>query len=156
MILVPVALSWDSLFASTIIGFSGVDRSRRIGFAVAFGAFDAAASWMARYPAMLHGWFAWLISPHFSLFLWSYLIAIGCLPWIVHPRARRLALYSLPILLSLDNLASPTTNTCWLSLVAIGVTSTAMSAIGFALAGPLETSFEKVRSLHQATVRLPS
>jgi hypothetical protein len=83
-------------------------------------------------------------------------IAICCLPWIMRFSLCRRSLWSLPILLSLDNLYSPASAvSSFLGLLGLAISGTAMSLIGFTLARPLKALFEKLRDSHQPAMRLP-
>ena len=145
MLPVPVSLSWDSLFASFCLGFSKPDSSRRYYFSAALGAFDALASWSVVHSAFAVGWWPQFGIPKVFLFVWIFCVALCGIPAMIGTRFSRPCLYTLPILLCLDNLASPAaTQRSFLSALAIGVISAAMAALGFSLSSALKTPLEKL------------
>jgi hypothetical protein len=91
------ALGLDSFLACLVIGAYGVSRAQALGLAATFGACDAAASllgsiWPLQLPALV-AVSVYLVCP--------LLLVSAC-------RSRRILLFGLPVLLSLDNLCSMT------------------------------------------------
>src|SRR6516162_8867354 len=107
MLPVPVSLSWDSLFASYCLGFTKPSRSRRYYFCAALGTFDALASWSAVHSVFTVGWWPQFGAPRVLLFAWTLCVLLCGIPAMMGTRFSRPCLYILPILLCLDNLASP-------------------------------------------------
>jgi hypothetical protein len=155
MLPVPVSLSWDSLFASFFLGFSKPDRSHRYYFSAALGAFDALASWSAVHLAFTSPWWLHVGTHNAFLFAWILGVALCGILAMIGIGFRRPCQYALPILLCLDNLASPgASQPSFLSVLTVGLISAAMSALGFSLSLALKTPLKKFCCLLPPVVRL--
>jgi hypothetical protein len=140
MLPVPVSLSWDSFLVSFFLRSSEAGRSHRYCFSAALGIFDALASWSAVH-AFTNGW------PQLGarfLFAWIFCILLCGVLAVIRFRFSAACLYTLPVLLCLDNLASPAAQPSFLSALIVGATSAAMSALGFSVAGALKTPLRKL------------
>jgi putative Mn2+ efflux pump MntP len=134
-ILLLFALSLDSLIASVALGALRIEHKSQIRFSVAFGICDAVASFARCEIAPASGSAAWVASPAFRAAMVSYLIAVLVVCFFAAASSLRLPLlWSLPIALSLDNLAGPCLAPFSIASAALVALATAsMSIAGFRL-----------------------
>jgi hypothetical protein len=153
-ILVPFLLSLDSLFASLALGVFRVDRARQLRLALAFGICDAFASSLRSSLGPLTTKSFWLELPQVRLALGVYLLAVFFV-WIfrvTRPLGSRL-LWTIPILLSIDNLFGPgQVPFTFSSAILVAFASASMSLVGFGLATFLTDMAHHVTS-HWAFLR---
>jgi hypothetical protein len=133
MILLAFLLSVDSLLASSALCISRVGPGRQIKLAVAFGVSDGAAS-LIRGVLDLHGGnVSWANSHTFHLALVLYLLAVY-LAWLFEAGKTVGApfLWTIPVVLSIDNLFGPTVAPVSFGSIAVVVfASASMSLLGF-------------------------
>ena len=115
-----VGLGLDSFLACLAIGCYALSRRERLQFALAFGACDAAAAlagsvWPHRLPE----------PPTLAIYLICVLLLVSA------ARTSRTLLYSLPVLLSVDNLFSGVPASM---APALGASSAVMALLGLSLA----------------------
>jgi hypothetical protein len=115
-----VGLGCDSFLAGVAIGCYALSRRERFGFAIAFGACDAAAT------------FAGSLWPHRLAEPPALAIYLICV-WLLASAARthRVLLYCLPVLLSVDNLFGGVPASM---APALGGSSAAVALLGLSLA----------------------
>ena len=135
IILLPFLFSLDSLFASFVLGACRVERTRQMKLALAFGLCDGVASLIRGALGPAGGNVSWVTSPQFHVALSTYLIAVilvwffGAAKWFRSPM-----LWTVPVVLGLDNLAGPLVAPLSLASVTwIAVASVSMSLAGFRL-----------------------
>jgi hypothetical protein len=119
------ALGLDSFLACLVIGAYGVSRAEAFGLAATFGACDAAASlvgsiWPLQLPPLVA----------VGLYLMCPLLLVSA------ARSRRILLFGLPVLLSLDNLCSTTPAAM---APVLGAGSAAMALAGLRIANIVRT-----------------
>jgi hypothetical protein len=135
IIFLPLVLSLDSFFASFVLGAFRIERNRQIKLAVTFGICDGVAS-------LIRGVFdfstrnvSWITSHQFHVTICAYLIAVFlvCLFEAVKPLGSTL-LWTVPVILSIDNLVGPSAAPTSLGFVALAaLVSVSMSLAGLRL-----------------------
>jgi hypothetical protein len=134
LIYLPILLSLDSLVAALALSVFRIERKRQIHLAIAFGVCDGLAS-LIRSLIAPQGNVGWLDSPILHRAVGGYL-ALVCVVW-VFAAARPLTsslLWTVPVVLSLDNLIGPGVEALSLgSVAAVAVGSAALSLLGFRL-----------------------
>lgn len=144
MVPIPLVLSWDSLFASGLLGFSQCDSKRRLRLAGAFGVADAVASMLAPSPIIAHPVGDWLLPFPFVL-VSAYLAAMLVILYSIRSKRIRGLVYLVPILLSLDNLLTPQIGSpSVLAILVLGIISAAMSLTGFAAASFIKKAVRRI------------
>jgi hypothetical protein len=138
-ILLPFLFSLDSLFASFVLGGSrAVERSRQMKLALAFGVCDGAASLVRGAVGPQTGAASWLASRPFHIAFVTYLIVVF-LVWFLETAGplRSPLLWTLPVVLALDNLAGPGVPFSVSSAGLVILASASMSLAGFQLGSVL-------------------
>jgi hypothetical protein len=134
-VLLPFLLSLDSLFASLALAVFRVDRTRQVRLALAFGICDAFASLLRSSLGPPTTKSFWLESPQFRVALGVYLLAVFSV-WIfrvTRPFGSQL-LWTIPVLLSIDNLLGPGQEPFTASsAILVAFASASMSLVGFGL-----------------------
>jgi hypothetical protein len=136
-----VLLSLDSLFASLVLGVFRVERARQMKLALAFGACDGTASYLGGALGPPGARISWLASHHFRLVVGMYLAAVVA-AWLFRATKRigSPLLWTVPVILSIDNLLTPAFAPMTLSSVILtALASASMSLIGFKLGTFLAT-----------------
>jgi hypothetical protein len=135
IIFLPFLLSLDSLFASFALCASRVERSRQMKLAVTFGICDGVASLIRGTFDLSTGSVSWVTSHQFHVAVGTYLIAVF-LVWLFEaakPFGSPL-LWTVPVVLSIDNLVGPSVEPISLgSVTLVVVASASMSFVGFRL-----------------------
>ena len=134
-IVLPVLFSLDSIFASFVLGSSRtIERSRHIKLALAFGVCDGVASFVRGAFGPRTGVVSWVASRPFHFAFVTYLIVV-LLVWILETAGplRSPLLWTLPVVLALDNLAGPGLPFSMGSASLVVLASSSMSLAGFRL-----------------------
>jgi hypothetical protein len=135
IIFLAFVLSLDSFFASFALGAFRIERSRQIKLAVTFGICDGVASLIRGAVDFPIRNVSWLTSHQFHVTICAYLIAVFlvCLFEAVKPFGRTL-LWTVPVILSIDNLVGPNAAPTSLGFVALAaLVSASMSFAGLRL-----------------------
>lgn len=119
-LLAIAGLGIDSFFACLVIGACGLSRHEVLGWGLAFGACDAAASLLGA---------IWPLQISHAAALGIYSLCLLLLLWAA--RDRRVLLYGLPVVLSFDNLSGGTPA---LMAPALGAGSAVMAVWGLSVA----------------------
>jgi hypothetical protein len=135
----PVFLSLDSLLASFVLGSFGLEPARRSRLVVAFGLCDAVASLIGATLAPAHLALDWAASRDLQAILGIYLVAAFLLiAFHSASRCRLPFLWTIPLVLSLDNLAVPAASTVSAAgILWTALASSSTSLLGFSLAAVL-------------------
>jgi hypothetical protein len=153
-VLLLFLFSVDSLFASLALGVSRVARARQLTLALAFGVGDALASLLRSVLAPPTIDSSWLTTPQFRLAAGIYLLAVFAV-WLFRatkPIGSPL-LWTVPIVLSIDNLLGPGLQPfAASSVILVAFASTSMSLVGFRL-GALLRDFPRYITSHRAFLR---
>jgi hypothetical protein len=140
--LLPFVLSLDSLFASFALCAFRVERSRQLKLAVAFGICDGLATLIRGAFDLPGGNVSWVTSHQFHVTVGAYLVAVllVLLFEATKPFGTRL-LWTVPVVLSIDNLVGPSfTPTSFGFVTLVVFASASMSLVGFRL-GTLLSGF---------------
>lgn len=126
-------LSLDSLFASLLLGVSRVEPARQRKLVLAFGACDGIASFIGGTLGPPGAHISWFASHQFHVVVGVYLAAVF-LTWVLNATKSigSPLLWTIPVILSIDNLVAPAAVPVTLpAVVIIALASASMSLIGF-------------------------
>jgi len=134
-ILLPFLLSIDSLLASLALCIARVEPRRQIKLAIAFGACDGAASLIRCLFNVTAGNVPLVNSHWFQLGMGLYLLAVYLVCLFKAAIAFRSPfMWTVPLVLSIDNLAGPQISPVSAGSVAlVALASASMSLVGFRL-----------------------
>ena len=147
-------LSFDSFFGSFALGLSGIRRSRRLRFALAFGVCDGLASAARNLitPAILKS-FTFEALNAVAL---VYVLVILLYSWRQErlERPGPLLPWTLPVVMSLDNLLNPVSPSASLWLIlAVAAASASASLLGFHVANAINQLWKRTVPALYKTLR---
>jgi hypothetical protein len=151
-----MALSWDSLIASCLLGISHSDSSRQLRLATSFGVADGVASMLAASPIIAHSLPSWLRLTDPSIVVWVYLAVVLALPYFAQSNRSPGFVYVVPLLFSLDNLLTPQVDASALTVLTLGISSALASLLGFAAARIIKKAAYKAFGSRERALELPS
>ena len=133
-VVLPFLLSLDSLIVSTALSVRRLSRAQQVKLATAFGVCDGFASFLSggTHFATSH-W--WKLSSYVQVTIWIYLTSV-ILAWLLSTQTLRTRhlLWTIPIILSVDNLLAPTAlPSSTGSVLLVAVASCSMSLFGFGI-----------------------
>jgi hypothetical protein len=148
MILLPFLLSFDSLFASFVLGVPRVGPSRQIKLAAAFGVCDGVASLIHGALNLPTGYMMWPDSHQFHLAVGFFLVAVSLACLLGTPKLFGCSMmWTVPVVLSIDNLVAPGVERFSVgSVCLVIIASSSMSLVGFRLGTLLGDFARKVTS----------
>lgn len=126
--------SLDSFFASFALSASGIKRTRYVPMALGFGLCDGVASLVGTAFGVGHRSFLWMARNELAFGAVTCLV-LACAALRLRKDGRSRCAWAVPLVLCLDNLASPGSFPISSgSVVVFSLVSSSLSLLGFALA----------------------